>query len=45
MLNTLSIFEDLSRHIDRQAARKISEILGQVYEEVALTVTKKNSMN
>jgi hypothetical protein len=27
MLNTLAIFEDLSRHLDRQAARKIAEIL------------------
>ena len=27
--------------MDRQAARKISEILGQVYEEVAQSVTKK----
>jgi hypothetical protein len=45
MLNTLAIFEDLSRHIDRQAARKISEILGQVYEEIAQAVKKKNSMN
>ena len=41
MLNTLAIFEDLSRHLDRQAARKIAEILGQVYEEVAETVNKK----
>ncbi len=41
MLNTLAIFEDLSRDLDRQAARKIAEILGQVYEEVAQTVTKK----
>ncbi len=41
MLNTLAIFEDLSRHLDRQAARKIAEILGQVYEEVAQSVTKK----
>jgi rubrerythrin len=41
MLNTLAIFEDLSRHIDRQVARKISEIVGQIYEEVAQTVTKK----
>jgi len=31
-VNTLTIFEDLSRHIDRQAARKISEILEQVCE-------------
>jgi len=41
MLNALSIFEELSRHMDRQAARKISEIFGQVYEEVAQSVTKK----
>jgi len=41
MLNTLSIFEDLSRHMEREAARKISEILGQVYKEIAQTVTKK----
>jgi DNA repair exonuclease SbcCD ATPase subunit len=41
MLNTLSIFEDLSRYLDPQASRKIAEILGQVYEEVAQTVTKK----
>ena len=41
MLNTLAIFEDLSRHLDRQAARKIAEILGKVYEEVAQSVTKK----
>jgi len=27
--------------MDRQAAQKISEILGQVYEEVAQTGTKK----
>jgi len=39
-LNTLSIFEDISRHLDRQAARKIAETLGQVYEEVAQTVNK-----
>ena len=31
--------------MDRQAAQKISEILEQVYEEVAQTVIKKNSMN
>ena len=41
MLNTLSIFEDLSRYMDQQAARKIAEILGQVYEEVAQAVSKK----
>ena len=41
MLNTLSIFEDLSRYLDPQASRKIAEILGQVYEEVAQSVTKK----
>ncbi len=41
MLNTLAIFIDLIRHLDRQAARKIAEILGQVYEEVAQSVTKK----
>ena len=41
MLNTLSIFEDLSRYLDPQASRKIAEILGQVYEEVAQAVTKK----
>jgi len=27
--------------MEREAARKISEILGQVYEEIAQTVTKK----
>jgi len=41
MLNTLSIFEDLSRYLDPKASRKIAEILGQVYEEVAQAVTKK----
>ena len=41
MLNTLSIFEDLSRYLDPQASRKIAEVLGKVYEEVAQTVTKK----
>ena len=41
MLIYQSYLKGLSRHIDRQAARKISEILGQVYEEVAQTVTKK----
>ena len=41
MLNTLSISEDLSRYLDPKASRKIAEILGQVYEEVAQAVTKK----
>ena len=41
MLNTLSIFEDLSRYLDPKASRKIAEVLGQVYEEVAQAVTKK----
>ena len=41
MLNTLNIYEDLSRYIDKQAARKITDVLGKVYEEVTQTVTKK----
>lgn len=41
MLNTLTISEDLSRYIDPQAARKIAEIVGQVYDELAQIVTKK----
>ena len=30
ILNTLSIFEEISRHMEREAARKISEVLGKV---------------
>jgi len=41
MLHTLSLFEDLSRYLDPQPSRKIAEVLGQVYEEVAQAVTKK----
>ena len=41
MINTLTIFEDLSHYIEPQAAQKIAEILGQVYDEVTQTVTKK----
>ncbi|MBW2036292.1 MAG: hypothetical protein JRI41_02255, partial [Deltaproteobacteria bacterium] len=41
MLNTLRIFEDLSHHMDRQAAKKIAGVLGQMYEEILQTVTKK----
>jgi len=41
MLNTLRIFEDLSHHMDRQAAKKIAGVLGQVYEEILQTDTKK----
>jgi DNA repair exonuclease SbcCD ATPase subunit len=40
MLNTLSIFEDLSRYLDPKASQKIAEVLGQVYEEVVQAVTK-----
>jgi flagellin-specific chaperone FliS len=40
MLNTLAIFEDLSRYLDPKASQKIAEVLGQVYEEVAQAVTK-----
>jgi len=42
MLNTLSIYEDLSRYMDQQAERKIAELMGQLYEESAQTVTKKS---
>ncbi|RJP55720.1 MAG: chordopoxvirus fusion protein [Deltaproteobacteria bacterium] len=41
MINTLTIFKDLSHYIEPQAAQKIAEILGQVYDEVTQTVTKK----
>jgi len=40
MLNTLTIFEDLSRYLDPKASRKIAEVLGQVYEEVSQALTK-----
>ena len=39
-MNTLAIFEDLSHYMDPQAARKIAETLGQVYDEITKTVTK-----
>ena len=36
----MSIFEHLSGLLDPKASRKIAEVLGQVYEEVAQAVTK-----
>nr|HID59973.1 hypothetical protein [Desulfobacterales bacterium] len=41
MLNTLAIYQDLSSCMDDKAAKKLAEILGRVYEEVAQAVTKK----
>jgi hypothetical protein len=41
MLNTLTTFEDLNRHLGRQAARKIAEILGQIYEDVIPILLKE----
>ncbi len=40
MLNTLTIFHELQETLDSQAAEKIAEVIGRVYEELLNTVTK-----
>jgi hypothetical protein len=40
MINTLKIFNELSKTMDSAAAQKIAEIIGLVYEELQNTVTK-----
>jgi flagellin-specific chaperone FliS len=41
MINTLSIFHELEETMERQAAEKIAEVIGRVYDELLHTVTKE----
>ena len=40
MINTLKIFDELSQTIDASAAKKITEVIGMVYEELQNIVSK-----
>ncbi|RMI14514.1 MAG: hypothetical protein D6681_05155, partial [Calditrichaeota bacterium] len=40
MLDTLKIYNELKEKLDPEAALRIAEIIGQVYGELANTVTK-----
>jgi len=42
MLNTLRIYEELKETLEPTAAKKITEILGTIYEELRNTVTKED---
>ena len=42
MLNTLKIYEELKETLEPTAAKKITEILGTIYEELRNTVTKED---
>ncbi len=42
MLNTLRIYEELKETLEPNAAKKITEILGTIYEELKNTVTKED---
>ncbi len=42
MINTLKIYEELKEAPEPTAARKITEILGTIYEELRNTVTKED---
>ena len=41
MIDTLKIFDELKNLIEPNAARKIAEILGEIYKEIVNTVTKE----
>ena len=40
MINTLKIFDELKEAMDASAAKKITEVIGKVYDELQNTVTK-----
>jgi len=40
MINTLKIYNELSKTMDSAAAKKIAEIVGMVYEELQNAITK-----
>ena len=41
MINTLEIFEELKGSIGSEAAKKVANVIGKVYEELRNTVTKE----